>query len=133
MKRALSELLRVLAGDPEVLDAVRQFQSALMSANQGDEWIDQYRSPLRLPHQKSSKRHCQLVRERIARLGPNHGAFISPDEKQFFLTSSALCEEMTGSVSVRPLAKAMPDAAPALPVDADTDDGMLRLIQGGRP
>lgn len=131
MKRALSELLRVLAQDPEVLDAVRQFQSALMSANQGDEWIDQYRSPLCLPGQDHSRRHCNIVKRRIRNRLP--GAYISPDGKQYFLTTHALAEECAGAeqASQEPgptdIVKTQPDAA-----GEDGYEGMMRLIRGGR-
>lgn len=98
------------------LQAIRALVERALAANQVTDWIDQYRSPLRLPGQKSSKRHCQLVRERIARLGPDRGAYISPDEKQFFLTPQAMAEEMSHSGHV-PLAK-----APALEPESTLDE-----------
>lgn len=121
----LSEMLKALASDPEALDAVRQFRTILMSANQGDEWIDQFRSPLCLPGQDHSRRHCNIVKRRIRERLP--GAYISPDGKQYFLTTAALAEECSGAEQ-----ESGPDIAKAQPEPAeDGYAGMMRLIKGG--
>lgn len=118
-------------------ELIKEITAEMRSANQGEGWIDQYRSPLRLPGQKSSKRHCQLVRDRIARLGPNRGAFITPDEKQFFLTPQALVEEMSHAGRL-PLAKAAPVEAPpeVAPDETGAEDEavytQIRLAARGR-
>ncbi len=114
-------------------ELIKEITAEMRSANQGDGWIDQYRSPLRLPGQKSSKRHCQLVRERIARLGPNQGAFITPDEKQFFLTPQAMIEEMSQAGRL-PLAKTAPPEPPpeAVPDEDEAVYTKIRLAARGR-
>lgn len=101
------------------------FAETLQGQRQGGEWIDQFRSPLCLPGQKHSRRHCSIVKRRIQQGLP--GAFISPDGKQFFLTTAALCEECRGAASV-PAAVAR--AAPA-GVD-EAYEGVMRIVHGGR-
>lgn len=91
----------------------------------GDEWVDQFRSPLCLPGQAHSRRHCSIVKRRIERGLP--GAYISPDGKQFFLTTAALAEECRPAPESNPAAVAK---APA-PEGDDGYDGMMRLIRGG--
>jgi hypothetical protein len=126
---SLIDLLRELLKQPEAKQLVREVlemcRGELTAANDGDEWVDQYRSPLRLPHQKSSQRHCALVRRRIANGLP--GAFISPDEKQFFLTTAALCEEMTSAHS-----PALPPVKAAPPQDSEESDGYAKILQIAR-
>ena len=96
----------------------------LRAANEGDEWVDQFRSPLRLPGQDHSRRHCNIVKRRIRDGQP--GAHISPDGKQYFLTTVALTEECSA-----PEQESGPDVAKAQP--EPTEDGyagMMRLIRG---
>lgn len=90
----------------------------------GEEWVDQFRSPLCLPGQEHSRRHCGIVKRRIRNGLP--GAYISPDGKQFFLTTSALAEECRGAASA-PAAAAKAAAGEG----DDGYDGMMRLIRGG--
>ena len=117
----------------ELIKEITADMADMRSANQSEGWIDQYRSPLRLPGQKSSKRHCLLVRERIARLGPNQGAFITPDEKQFFLTPQALVEEMSQAGRLQagrsPLAKAQPPVDPTGETEPDEDAAVCAQIR----
>jgi hypothetical protein len=83
----------------------------LRAVQHGDEWIDQYRSPLKLPNQKFSRRHCAIVKRRVEAGLP--GAQISPDGKQYFLTTAALSDEaLHPVVSTRPV---------AVPEDDDPD------------
>jgi hypothetical protein len=85
----------------------------LRATQRGDEWIDQYRSPLKLPEQKFSRRHCAIVKRRVAAGLP--GAMISPDGKQFLLTTAALSDE-----SLHPLASTRP-----IPEDDADDTGVF--------
>jgi len=97
----------------------------LQKQRQGDEWIDQFRSPLCLPGQDHSRRHCNIVKRRIRNRMP--GAYISPDGKQYFLTTTALAEECSGAEqeSGPDVAKIQPDPT------EDGYEGMMRLIRGG--
>jgi hypothetical protein len=106
------------------------FRRELEALHRTDGWVDQFRSPLRMPGQKSSIRHCHLVRKRLEE--KKDGAYISPDGKQFFLTQSALEEECRGAPrnDTVQLAKTAPVADPD-EVDEDYE-GMMRLIRGGR-
>lgn len=114
-----------------MLQLVREVASEVRASNQGEEWIDQFRSPLRMPGQKSSRRHCLIVARRVEQ--GLSGAYISPDRKQFFLTTQALAEEM-----LPPLAKVTPPETPIDPCegrDEDDSDGyarVMRLVKGGR-
>ena len=78
----------------------------LRAVQVGDEWIDQYRSPLKLPDQKFSRRHCAIVKRRVAAGLP--GAMISPDGKQFLLTTAALSDE-----ALHPVASTRPARVPS--------------------
>ena len=93
----------------------REIAAELRAEHQGDEWIDQFRSPLRMPDQRSSRRHCEIVKRRLEHGLP--GAYISPDRKQFFLTTSALSEEM-----LPPLAKTSPSPEAPETQDAPEED-----------
>lgn len=116
----MSDLLRGIAKE---LGAM--VLEELQRQRQGDEWIDQFRSPLCLPGQEHSRRHCSIVKRRIQQGLP--GAYISPDGKQFFLTTEALCEECRGAASVpAPVAKAAPTG-----VD-EAYEGVMRIVHGGR-
>lgn len=115
----------------EQIEQLGRAVASHLAANQVTDWIDQYRSPLRMPGQKSSKRHCLLVRQRIARLGADAGAYISPDEKQFFMTPQALADELRryGQEDLArraPLAKAEPVATE----EPESEEGsrVLRIL-----
>lgn len=98
----------------------------LQRQRHGDEWIDQFRSPLCLPGQAHSRRHCALVRRRIA--SGLHGAYISPDGKQYFLTTAALAEECRSAPSDPAT------VAKTTPPQGECEDGyagMMRVIRGG--
>lgn len=110
----------MLRGSPMVREIVKELagmlREELRSANSDGEWIDQYRSPFRLPGQRASKRHCAIVRRRASEGKP--GARISPDGKQFFLTQAAIDEETAIDPGPPRLAKA------AAEHDAEDDTGV---------
>lgn len=118
-------------------DLVRGFEAFLASVvrrelqacRHGDEWVDQFRSPLCLPGQDHSRRHCNIVKRRIRERLP--GAYISPDGKQYFLTTAALAEECSRAEQE---SESGPDVAKTQPEPAGEDgyEGMMRLIRGGR-
>lgn len=120
-----------MSGD-QVFDALirRIVIQTLEEAHKEDEWVDQFRSPLCMPGQKSSVRHCHLVRKRLQE--GKDGAYISPDEKQFFLTRAALQEECrpVPRNDTMQLAKTAPHAPPD-EVDEDYE-GAMRIVRGGR-
>jgi hypothetical protein len=67
------------------------------------------------------------VKRRIRNRQP--GAYISPDGKQYFLTTSALAEECSGTAQANDapeLAKTQPEPT------EDGYEGMMRLIRGGQ-
>lgn len=120
MSQELREVLRALMASPLARQAAREFagivREELHAANTDGDWIDQYRSPFRLPGQKASKRHCAIVRRRASEGKP--GARISPDGKQFFLSRAAIEEETAVDPGPPRLAKA------AAEHDADDDTGV---------
>lgn len=128
---SFADLLRGLLEQPETKQLMREvvalLRAELVSANEGDELVDQFRSPLRLPHQRSSQRHCALVRKRIAMGLP--GAYISPDEKQFFLTTAALCEELQGP---RAPSAVLPPVKTTPPEDSEEGEAYAKILQIGR-
>lgn len=99
----------------------------LQRQRQGDEWIDQFRSPLCLPGQDHSRRHCNIVKRRIR--NKQAGAYISPDGKQYFLTTAALAEECSGAESDSGAGVVQ---APPASASEDGYEGMMRLIRGGQ-
>lgn len=118
----MSDLLRGIAKELSVM-----VLEELQKQRQGDEWIDQFRSPLCLPGQDHSRRHCNIVKRRIRNRLP--GAYISPDGKQYFLTTAALAEECSGAEQETPA----PDLAKTQPTPTeDGYEGMMRLIRGGQ-